>query len=146
MKKILFIVISLIIFIHHGSVLPVCNNFTANQAIPPRIFFETTMDGSTQNTYLTRFYHNKLGIYLSEFSRCYSNVFDPNFVYDSLGLVGLIAYFAAIYYIIVKKIWILITLALLLPLLPFLNAPVYLIIVADKIFAIIGLSFLLLRK
>ncbi|MDO8487455.1 MAG: hypothetical protein Q7S45_04125 [Candidatus Curtissbacteria bacterium] len=133
----------MIISVRANASLPICNLDTAKQAIPPRIFAEQTIDGRDQNITLTRFLHNKIGIYASEFSRCYANVFDPNFIYHTVGIVGIITWLYFVYQIIQRKYYFLLIVLLALPLLPFLKFSLLPILFAYKLFAIIGLGFLL---
>ncbi len=128
-----------------GWDLPKCNLTTATQALPPRIFFEQTIDGP-QPVLLTRFLHNKIGIFLSESGRCYLNVIDPIFVFDSVGILGLIAWLYFVYRITLNKQWFLIFLFLGMPLFPFFNLLATAIAYGHKIFAIIGLTFLFLKS
>lgn len=143
MKIFLLIIFSITIILAKANTgLPVCNLDTAKQAIPPRIFAEQTIDGRDQSVLLTRFLHNKIGIYASEFNRCYFGVFDLNFIYHTVGIVGIITWLYFVYQIIQKKFYFLLFILLALPLLPFLKFSLLPIFAAYKLFAIIGLAFL----
>lgn len=89
--------------------LAICNLQTINQAIPPRIFAEQTIDGPTQAVLLTRFLHNKVGIFLNEMTRCYFNLLDPNFIVQITGILGLVLILVAIYRLIKIKQFLLLT-------------------------------------
>lgn len=146
--KIFFLIIFsvLIVLAKTNDSLPICNLDTAKQAIPPRIFVEQTIDGKTQNIPYTRFLHNKIGIYASEFSRCYFSIFDPNFIYHTVGIVGIITWLYFVYQIIQRRLYPLLFILLVLPLLPFLRFSLLPILFAYKLFAIIGLAFLLSKR
>ncbi len=147
MKIFLLIIFSAVIILAKADAnLPICNLDTAKQAIPPRIFAEQTIDGKDQNILFTRFIHNKIGIYASEFGRCYFDVFDLNFIYHTVGIIGIVTWLYFVYQIIQKKFYFLIFVLLVLPLLPFLKFSSLPILFAYKIFAIIGLTFLLSKK
>lgn len=126
--------------------LPVCNYQTANQAIPPRIFFEQTIDGKDQPILLTRFLHNKLGVYGSEFGKCYFNFFDPDLIYKSSGLFGLFFWIYLMYRLARNNKWNYLSIVLVLPILPFLNIFSSGIAYFHKIFAIIGLTLFVLKR
>lgn len=147
MKKFLILAVFFfyIISLKNDFSLPICNLATAKQAIAPRIFTEQTIDGPGQPPLVTRFLHNKLGIFASEFGRCYFNALDPNFIYRSVGIAGLFFWTYFIYQIAIKKLWPGIFAFLILPLLPFFSLPVIITVYINKIFAIIGLSFLIKR-
>ncbi len=143
MKALLIIISAVIILAAKATALPPCNTDTAKQALPPRIFAEQTIDGSGQNILVTRFFHNKLGILSSEFSRCYFNVLDFNFLIKALSVIGLIGYLSFVYHILVNKKYYLIAIFILLPIIPFLKLPFAISLIVYKIFAIIGLLFLI---
>ena len=147
MKKFFLIGVFLLYIISSGSdyLLPTCNLATAKQAIAPRIFAEQTIDGSRQPPLVTRFLHNKLGIFASEFGRCYFNALDPNFIYRSVGTLGLFFWTYFVYQIAIKNLWPGALVFLILPLLPFFSLPVIITVYINKIFAIIGLAFLIQR-
>ncbi len=142
MKILLIIVSSFIILTAKTRALQICNVDTAKQALPPRIFYEQTIDGSRQNIIVTRFFHNKLGIFASEFSRCYLNILDFNFLIKALTPIGLIGYLLFAYNILDKKKYYLIII-LAAPIIPFFKLPIAPTMLVYKIFAIIGLSLLI---
>lgn len=143
MKTLLIIISAAVILTAKAPALPPCNTDTAKQALPPRIFAEQTIDGIGQNIFVTRFFHNKLGILSSELSRCYFNVLDFNFLINALSPIGLIGYLSFVYHILVNKKYHFITIFILLPIIPFLKLPFAISLLVCKIFAIIGLSFLI---
>lgn len=143
MRIILILIFSAIILVQANTRLPICNLDTAKQAIPPRIFAEQTIDGKDQNILLTRFLHNKIGIYASEFSRCYANVFDPNFIYHTVGAIGLVTWVYFVYAVAKRRLYPIIAILAVLPILPFLKFSPLPILLTYKLFAIIGLAFLL---
>ena len=142
MKKLILLLFALLIISKSPQTLPVCNIQTAKQAIPPRIFAEVTSDPKDQNPLLTRFLHNKLGIYGSEFTRCYFNALDPVFIYQSTSLLGLLAIGYFIYKSSKEKKWIPLLVFLIIPALPIFNSPTIMVVYALKLFAIIGLLLL----
>ena len=145
MRLVLILIFSLTILLSQGWSLPICNIQTATQALPPRIFFEQTIDGSSQPILLTRFLHNKLGIFSSEIARCYFNVLDPNFILKTVGLIGFITLLYFLYKIILNKNYVLLILFLVLPISPIFGISPLIVVYPYKLFAIIGL-LLLLRK
>lgn len=147
MIKYLFLVLAsfLIVTAKGSSDLPICNFQTAKQAIPPRIFAEQTIDGPDQPIIITRFIHNKVGIFGSEFTKCYFFSLDPNFIYHTTG-IGIIFFLYFMYTVLVKKRYILFIIFLIIPALPFFRLPIILISYVYKLFAIIGLAFLLFKK
>lgn len=147
MKIIILIILAALIIVKSPQQeLPLCNIATAKQAFAPRIFAETTIDGKEQPVYVTRFLHNKIGIYASEISRCYFNSLDLNFINNSTGAVGLLSLLFFVYKITVKKYYSILAIFLVLPTLPFFGMPFFILIFFYKIFAIIGLVFLLQKK
>lgn len=146
MKIFLLLFFALFLFTKATPQLPPCNFRTAAQAIPPRIFAETTIDGRDQHVLLTRFLHNKLGIYLSEFSRCYFASLDPNFIIKSVGLIGLVSWLYFFYKILIKKSYVLIIIFLLIPFLPFLTVPIIIVAFIYKLFAIMGFAYFIIKK
>lgn len=146
MKLILLIILSVIIISVPGTSLPVCNIDTAKQAIPPRIFAEIAIDDNTQNVLFTRILHNKTGIFLSEFSRCYFNVFDFNYLYNLLTIFGLLGLLFFIYRALILKRFSLVIVIFLLPLIPFFKQPETIVMLVLKMSALTGvLSFLFLK-
>lgn len=146
--KIIVLLLSLfLIWIRPVSYPPTCNTVTAYQAIPPRLFAEITIDNNTQNTFLTRFLHNKAGIFLSEFQRCYFQSFDLNYLNELLNPLGILGYFYFVYRSFISKRIVLIMLILALPAVPFFNQPQIIVAVFDKLFASIGIvTFLYFSK
>lgn len=118
-----------------------CNIKTIKQVMPPVIWFEQTIDGHDQSIWITRFLHNKVGIFGSQFAKCYSNSIDLQIAYKSVGLLGLVFWLYFIYHISSKKNWPLILIFLLVPLIPPLFDKGQSIAIFYKIFAIIGLLF-----
>lgn len=141
MKKILLLIFTIFLIRIPLSSPTVCDIRTAQQAIPPKIFFEETIDGSGQNVYFTRFMHNKVGIFSHEFAMCYFNLIDFNFLTKNLNLFGLAMWLVFIYRQFIKKRYL--VFVLIIPALPFFLVPAAYIVLIYKIFAIIGLSILL---
>jgi len=141
MKLILLIILSLIVLSVPKASLPICNIDTAKQAIPPRIFAEIAIDDNDQNVIFTRIVHNKTGIFMSEFSRCYFDVFDFNYLYRQLTIVGLLGLLLFVYKAVTLKRFSIIIIFLLLPLIPFFLLPEVILILVLKIFAVIGILY-----
>lgn len=137
MKIVLIITISIILVFNHVDI-PICNIQTAGLALKPRIFQQTTTDGNLQNTYVTRFFHNKVGILGSEFSKCYFNFFDPVTIAKNTLYIGLIPWLFLAYKILSLKKWTVLAPIIIFPILPFFNIP-FPVVYFHKIFAIIGL-------
>lgn len=146
MKIILFLIVSFLIIFTPRVDLPICNIDTAYQAIPPRIFAEIAIDDNDQNVIFTRMIHNKTGIFLSEFSRCYFNIFDFNYLYNQLTIFGLAGLLFFIYKALILKRFSIIIIIFLLPLIPFFKQPEIIVVLVLKMFALVGiLSFLFLK-
>lgn len=154
MKKILVLVFAAIIIAKSPTQeLPICNLQIVKLAFTPIIFEQTTIDGLAQPVLLTRFLHNKVGIYSSEIARCYLAALDPNFINNSTSIVGLLSLLFFLYKA-ASKIYSqksfayapLLAIFLISPLLPFFSAPTTVLIITYKIFAIIGLLFWLKRR
>lgn len=138
--KILILLLSVsLIWSKPQALSPVCNIDTAKQAVPPRLFAEITLDSNTQSTLVTRFLHNKAGIFLSEFQRCYFQSLDLNYLNEILGVLGILGYLYFIYRSFISKRITLIMLILMLPAVPFFNQPQVIIVVFDKLFASVGI-------
>lgn len=144
--KILFVIFFTILLLSVKLMpLPQCSLRMAIQALPPRIFQQTTTDSSTQNPLITRFFHNKAGIFGSEFGKCYLNFFDPVLIAKNTLYIGLIPWAYFIYSLLLRKNLILISILLILPIIPFMeiNLPV---IYLHKLFAIIGFVIYMKNK
>jgi len=146
MRKLIFSVLAALIISTGVQKLPTCNLTTVKLAFAPQIFAQTTIDGREQNVLVTRFFHNKLGIYGQELSKCYFNALDLNFLTANLSLIGLLTFLTMIYKSALFNYWYLLLMILAIPVLPILGWPLLLLIAADKIFAIMGLVFLLKKK
>ena len=146
MKITIAILISAIILLRSIPTLAECNLRTVNQVIPPRIFAETTVDGKDQAILLTRFLHNKPGIFLWEFSKCYLAFFEPNFIYQSVGLLGMISWFYLLFSLIKNNKWQPLLLLLALPILPFLGIFSTFSAYLHKVFAIIAIAVFIKSK
>ena len=146
--KIIILLLSLfLIWLRPITYPPICNIVTAYQAIPPRLFAEITIDNNTQNTLLTRFLHNKAGIFLSELQRCYFQSFDLNYLYGLLSPLGVLGYLYFIYRALISKRITIILLILALPLIPFFRQPHNIVVIIDKLFSSIGIvTFLYFSK
>ena len=140
-RYLIFAIFSTIILLKTGWDLPDCNFKSAQNAVKPLIFAETTIDGKDQPVLITRFLHNKIGIFTHETSRCYFNVLDFNFVKDSTTLLGLFFWLYFIYQIIIRKLWLLGAAFLLIPMVPFLDFSSTLTATSHKVFAIMGLAW-----
>lgn len=146
MRIILISILSLLIILKSGWQLPICNLATAKNALPPRIFAEQTIDGQNQNVIITRIFHNKIGIFLSEFERCYFNVLDPTFIHNSTGIFGIFPWLFFTYQILKRKMILPIGIFIIIPIMPFLYLPTSLIAYAHKIFAIIGVVIFAFKR
>src|SRR3989338_5436172 len=109
------LLLALLVLGKTDGTLPVCNRQTITQALPPVIFAQQTIDGSGQPPVITRFFHNKLGIAGSEIARCYFNALDPVFIYQWLGIGGLVGFLYFFYKIIDGRQKIVIAYVLILP-------------------------------
>lgn len=147
MKLLILSLAIIFILLQPQARLPDCYLALAKLAIPPRIFAEIAIDDNTQNVIYTRILHNKAGIFLSEFSRCYFNVFDFNYLHKQLSMVGLAGFLYFVYQSLTKKRVELIVFIALLPLILFFKLPLIILAVLLKLTAVIGLTvFLVLRE
>lgn len=139
MKTIFAILVAILIITKTAPSPDRCDRITAAGAVPVRIFAETTIDGRDQVILVTRFFHNKLGIYTSEFARCYFGNLDLNFIKNSTSIFGLFAIMFFVFRAITRKYYALLAVFLASAILPFLTASTTILIAIYKIFAIIGL-------
>lgn len=144
MKIVLFLILTvMIILVKSTSTLPPCSMALVKQDFIPVSFEQISIDGSLQKPLVTRFLHNKLGIYGQEISACYFNATEGEFLFKNIGAIGTIFFLAFYYKLIVKKRWIFLLLALIVPILPFVGLSQPVLIIVYKIFAIIGLALVL---
>lgn len=141
MKYFTVLLVSLIVLLSNPSYLPLCNLRTARQDIPPRLFQLTTTDSPSQNPIITRFFHNKPGVFLNGTSKCYLNFFDPVIIAKNTLYFGIFGWLYAVYKMFLTKKWILIAAFFILPLIPYL-IPFPQIIYLHKIFDIIGFGLI----
>lgn len=138
MKYILIIIFTFFIIYVPSHKLETCNIDTASNAISPILFYEQTIDGSGQNVLITRFLHNKVGIFTSQIAKCYLEYFNPVNVFLSTGIYGLmfLLYFA---YKVFSQRLVLLGAVLLFPpiLLILINLP-YLTSIYYKLVSILG--------
>ncbi|OGD86311.1 hypothetical protein A2164_00675 [Candidatus Curtissbacteria bacterium RBG_13_35_7] len=147
MRVLIILFIASLIITKSVSKPPVCDVRTSKQALLPRTHFEQTIDGRGQPVLVTRFFHNKIGFLGSEFGRCYFNIFDLNYLAKNIGLVGLIFWLYFLYQIVNMRKWLLVSMFLLIPLLPFFDLFPIIIPYSYKIIAITGgILFIFARK
>lgn len=123
-----------------------CNIRTSLQILPPKIWYEQAIDGSSQNRLLTRFLHNKAGIFINALSGCYLNFLSPVFIYQAAGFFGVFFWLYFAYRSVVQNQRMIILILFMLPLIPVasVNAPVYffglsLLAIVFKLVAFLGL-------
>lgn len=139
MKYIILIIISIFIIFQDIPKSDRCDRVTAQNALPVRIFAETTIDGRDQSVLVTRFFHNKVTILASELGRCYFNFFDPNVVVASASLLGLFPWLNFAYRIAIAiPRYPLLTALFIIPALP-IFVTFGQVAYIHKVFAIIGL-------
>lgn len=143
MKIVIFVLIFLLIVFTSTFTQIDCNIKTAKQALPPRIFYEQTIDGPNQPVVLTRFIHNKIGIFGSEFGKCYLENFGLDFVYKNIGLLGLIFWLFFVYKVMSRPKYPALFCLLVLPLFSFFGLSGYILFYSYMLFAIIGLVLVL---
>lgn len=135
------IVIILIVIILKANIQPTdrCDLETAKNAIPVRIFIETTIDSHIQPVLVTRFFHNKVTILLNELGRCYFNFFDLNLTVAQASIFGLVPWLYFLFKVLTKitRYPLLVTIFIVpaIPLLVSFPQVAY----VHKVFAIIGL-------
>lgn len=148
----IIILISIFLFIDFkipstSSLTAECSLATIKQAMPVRIFNEQTIDGPSQPIFLTRFLHNKIGIFLSEFGKCYFNILDPNYIDDRVGILGLFFISSALYRLAVsQKLKLLIALFLLIPFLSIFKLANFLEITTFLLWTFAALGAIILVK
>ena len=146
MRKIILVVIIILIAAKVPTAQERCNVDTAFQALPPRIFFESKIDGPLQNVTVTRFFHNKVGIFMSELGRCYFNAIDPTYLLNSTTIFGLIFWFWALFYLVERKRFFIILLLLAVPLIAFFKLNLPIILIANKVLAAFGALTLMYKN
>lgn len=146
MKFLLLIIFSIFILLAKVPTPDRCDLVTAKNALPVRIFAETTIDGRDQPVLLTRFFHNKAGILAHELGRCYFNFFDLNQVVASASLFGLLPWLYFFYRLAttVSKYPVILGVFMIPALLIFVS--VTQVAYMHKVFAIIGLVIWYMRK
>lgn len=122
-----------------------CDYQVAQQAVKPILWFEQTMDGSAQHHLITRFLHNKAGVFLSQSARCYFQSLEPYLIYKITGIAGLFAFLYLIYKIIDHKKYVFLLIIAMIPFITFFKLPAIIQISAYKISALLGI-YLLLKK
>lgn len=143
MKYLIAVLISILIVSKNFPSSDRCDLGIARNALPPRIFAETTIDGRDQQPVITRFFHNKVTILVNELGKCYFNFFDLNFVANSTALVGLLPWLY-FFYKSSSRLFLLIPL-LVVPVLPIFSQTPVPVAYIHKIFAIIGLVYFAAR-
>lgn len=146
MKIIIFFIISILVAVKNPVLPDFCNVDTAKGAIPPRIHFEQTVDGRSQNIFITRFIHNKVGIFVNEFGLCYLAIIDLNYLAASLGLVGMFFWLYLFYRSVLNKNWKILALIALVPLFAFFNYLPAVVPWGYKIMSIGGLALFLKKS
>jgi hypothetical protein len=120
-----------------------CNVHTIFQSIPPIIFYEQTIDGKIQAPLVTRFLHNKPGIFMSQFAKCYTHNLEPLEVFTTVGIVGLFFWANFIYVVLTRKNWLLLSVFLIIPAISIFIIDQRITDYSYKIFAILGFIFFL---
>ena len=146
MKIIFIFLIAFFIIIKSEVAIQECNIRTSTQIIPPKIWFEQAIDGFSQNRLLTRFLHNKAGIFTNEIGGCYLNILSPVFIYQATGFFGVFFWYYFVYRAVLKNQRMMILIILMLPIIPIAssNAQNYffginLVSNVDKLIAFFGL-------
>ena len=146
MKIIALIALSLLIILLPKLSFIKCDIDTASLAIPPRIWSQQALDSRMQPTIITRFLHNKPGIFFSELSRCYFNFFDPSLIFHSVGLRGVFFWIFFMTNISFSKKWPIILIVLMVPILSFFKLLQFPLQFFNKIYAFLGLWLFLFKR
>ena len=146
MKIIIFLFLAITIIFQQAPKWPVCDIYAAQRAVKPRIFFEKAIDGKNQPVFITRFFHNKIGIFASEVAKCYFKVIEPNAMYAGAGIFGVIFEIYLAYKLVLWKKWYILIILLLLPFAPFFNIFENQIYYMHKLFALFGLAVFAIKK
>lgn len=120
-----------------------CDYQIATNAIAPVIWYEQTTDGVNQPHFITRFLHNKPGVYMSQFSKCYFQAMDPYLLYKTIGIGGFMSVLYLIYCFIDRRKYIQLAIIFLLPIFPFIKISLILQILIYKVLALVGLYYFL---
>lgn len=120
-KTITFLLISFLIIAKSGWDYSECNIRTAKQALAPKLWFEQAIDGSSQNTLVTRFYHNKISMITAEIAHCYFERLSPNFFFEISGIFGTFSIIYLLYWLTVRRRLIYLSCLLLAPAIPVLS-------------------------
>ena len=139
MKKIILLVVIFLVVVKKPSATEACNIDTARLALPPRIFYESRIAGNKQSVLVTRFFHNKAGILLSEFGKCYALALDPNYLNNSLNFLGLLGWFYGLFVLVRLKQYPALVVLSLLPVIAFFNVNLPLVLIGNKLIASFGL-------
>lgn len=99
-----------------------CNRFWIGQDVPHQIWEGQAADGLA-NTFVTRFFHNKLLFYLDNYFRCYFHYLSPDFINAAFSIVGLILFLIGVYFAISKRNKLIIVFILLSPIFPLIELP-----------------------
>ncbi len=140
MKIIIFLLIAITIIFKQAPKWQACDIYAAERAVTPRIFFEKAIDGRNQPVFITRLFHNKINIFASEVAKCYFKVIEPNAMYASIGIFGLIFEVYLVYVLTLWKKWYILAILLLLPFAPFFNIFENQFVYIHKLLALIGLA------
>lgn len=90
--------------------------------VPHQLWEATSADGNA-NTLLTRFLHNTPSFYANNFLRCYLSYLSPDFLNQTFTILGLILFCLGLWYLVVHKKLIVISLLLFAPLSPLFDIP-----------------------
>ena len=145
--KILFFAIAIYFIINTPfNVVDPCNLDTAKMATEARRWEQISFDGKRQNVLATRFLHNKVGVFLSEFSKCYFRVYDFNMIAGLASIVGLAFWLYFVYKIFTTRNYLLTSAFILMPVLPFLKSYPILIPLIHKMIALGGGFYWIMGK
>lgn len=152
-KTVIFFIVSIFIIFKSGWDYSECNIRTANQVLTPELWYEQRIDGTAQNTLITRFYHNKVGVLGSELAKCYFDRLNPNFFFETGGIFSVILLVYLFFILANRRKWLYLTILFLLPTIPVfsVNLPtsirtISLLAYLYKGLAIISLGVFLFKK
>ena len=120
-KLIFAVVLVFLIFSKRDFVLPDCRRQNASLAIAPRIHYEQSIDGKNQPIEITRFFHNKIGVFGNELANCYFDVLSPVLMFQITGIFGLLSILFLLYFLANNKNYLGLSIIFLIPFLYFLN-------------------------
>lgn len=90
--------------------------------LPHQLWEATTADGNA-NTLVTRFFHNTPAFYANDLLKCYLSYLSPDFLNQTFTIFGLILFGLGLWYLVIRRRWLILTILLLAPISPLFDLP-----------------------